>query len=390
MFQWKKRLFVLRKCLGEAYTLNYYTMESGTEEKKGCINVSEIQRIERGSECPKEDLTTTLRVCKCPPEKVLVIRTEKRNFFLVTDEEKQEIDSWCRCLTDILNTRTKSEFSGTLPLTTKDYDVTNHYDFPSRHSITGAQQETKSDTRPSSFPANYAKSGITMTEEEQRKRSATAPALLSNAFHSQCFISPQQSFPIADSDSNSDSDTENIYQVPRRLKMSIDDPSKALDKQEASDTDTESGVYEDMHGYLPQFTMTSRTPQSTEESATLTKNKEKQLTPLDLIKIRFEQMDAHCLQKKEITVRTEYLQKYLEVLEVGECLYIYRWNGPNEIGCIFHHGDHIDHINEFRVRSQTMFHQLLNISVQKSVKLNIFTDCNAPVFHVDGCSCAPE
>ncbi|KAE8589387.1 hypothetical protein XENTR_v10017548 [Xenopus tropicalis] len=95
---WKRREFKLCRSPDETYSLNYYSWDGATETRRGSINISEIQSITKGS-ASKEDLAATLKACRCSPENVLVVRTDKRTYFLA-DEDPNEIEDWYNHLTE--------------------------------------------------------------------------------------------------------------------------------------------------------------------------------------------------------------------------------------------------------------------------------------------------
>ncbi|KAG9462133.1 hypothetical protein GDO78_014843 [Eleutherodactylus coqui] len=89
----------------------------------------------------------------------------------------------------------------------------------------------------------------------------------------------------------------------------------------------------------------------------------------------------------KLTVETEHLQKYLGVQEIGERLCVSKWKGPLHIGCLFHHGDHIESINGFRPGTKDLFLQMLSSSIASEVTLVLTRNKKAAVFHLEGCSC---
>ncbi|XP_068114308.1 pleckstrin homology domain-containing family S member 1 isoform X2 [Hyperolius riggenbachi] len=114
------------------------------------------------------------------------------------------------------------------------------------------------------------------------------------------------------------------------------------------------------------------------------KNQQSQLKKTYMIKMMFEQQDY---VTTKITVPTLYLKNYFDIQEVGERLCVSKWKGPVEIGCLFHHGDHIDAINGVRPVTKDFFMQILNNSITEMVNLRIIRNKRAGVFHVPGCNC---
>ncbi|XP_041426740.1 pleckstrin homology domain-containing family S member 1 isoform X2 [Xenopus laevis] len=407
--RWRKRLFVLRKCLGDDYTLSYYSQDRMSEEQKGSINISEISKVDKGSDCPREELASTLKLYKCSPGQVLVIRTIKRTYFLVTDQAEEEIDSWHNCLSPILE---------------------------------GSENTFNPDNiRPNSYPSDHPNSGTVMDQETQRQRSRTDPSIpifsfqpndLSRTFYAPpsplqqaelslrtlglsdpprrlsldvngdpvCFCScskhlhcGKEPMPPPDYDSDLGSDDGSIYDTPRRIQQRYSGHSDSSDPQEISEIDPESDdVYEQMCSIVTRNTKNEEKPQDEapppeHKTGQATRTESRELSQMDLLRMKYEWVGTDGLQKKEVTVPTEHLQKYLDVEELGESLYIRRWNGPKETGCLFRHGDHIDIVNEFRVKSRDVFLQMLNNSVQSTVKLVIISNPRAPLFHANNCQC---
>ncbi|CAJ0946711.1 unnamed protein product, partial [Ranitomeya imitator] len=64
-----------------------------------------------------------------------------------------------------------------------------------------------------------------------------------------------------------------------------------------------------------------------------------------------------------VSVLTDHLQKYLGLEEIGEQLRVSKWKGPALIGCMFHHGDVIQSMNDLRTGSEDLFFQMLRLSI---------------------------
>ncbi|XP_075071741.1 uncharacterized protein LOC142160730 isoform X2 [Mixophyes fleayi] len=112
-----------------------------------------------------------------------------------------------------------------------------------------------------------------------------------------------------------------------------------------------------------------------------------QLKKAFILKMWYEQDNQCDLEKINITIPTEHLKKYLGLQEAGERLCVSKWKGPAEIGCVFHHGDHIDAFNSIRLGSKDLFFQMLNNYIEAEVNLVLFRNKKADIFHVEGCSC---
>ncbi|KAE8589390.1 hypothetical protein XENTR_v10017549 [Xenopus tropicalis] len=407
--RWRRRVFVLRKCLGDAHTLSYYSQDRMNEEQKGNINISEICEVEKGSDCPREELASTLRSCRCRPGQVLVIRTTKRTYFLVTEETEDEIDSWYKSLSCILK---RSENTCNAGYVRPDSYPCNHPNSGTVMEKETLRQRSKTDPSERSPPPSPPPQRSTFYTPplfpQQAELSVGTPCPTETPKHSpadvtgdhMCFCSRAQrlssgkeSIPPPDYDSDVGSDEGSIYDVPRKVLQRLSGHSDSSDPQEISDIDPDSDdVYEPMFSIVTRTTMTEENPQEetpppAQKVVQPMKNEVRELRQMDLLKIIYERVGTNELQNKEVTVPTEHLRKYLDVEELGECLYIRKWNGPTEIGCLFQHGDYIDIVNEFRVKNRDVFLQMLNNSVQSSVKLIIVGDSHSPVFHADNCNC---
>ncbi|KAM4704238.1 pleckstrin homology domain-containing family S member 1 [Rhinophrynus dorsalis] len=138
----------------------------------------------------------------------------------------------------------------------------------------------------------------------------------------------------------------------------------------------------------PQAEVCQETSTTFKESGSKNnRNKGSQVHRMAIIKLKYEQTDPADLEKKEINVLTEHLKNYLTIEEIGERLCVAKWKGPREIGCLFRHGDHIDAMNDIWLNDKNLFYQLLNMSVNKEVRLSVISNKKADTFHMLGCSC---
>ncbi|XP_077311112.1 pleckstrin homology domain-containing family S member 1 isoform X2 [Lithobates pipiens] len=251
-----------------------------------------------------------------------------------------------------------------------------------------------------------------MTEPAERKRSQTCsdaiPARnsLKNEFR-RLYLADQETTSV---DTAYDSDTE-IYDVPRagfnRISLDYTEeeerfdspdenvymcmeqlPQDLSDSFEDSETNTGDSTGQTQIPLDAQRSLCSEEPNNycPPKPSRSPNSQRSQLKRAYILKMMFEQ-DSSDYVKMYLTIPTAHLRNYFNIQEVGERLCVSKWKGPAEIGCVFHHGDHINEINGFRPESRDFFFQMLNLFTRDEVDLVVTRNMKAGVFHLEGCNC---
>ncbi|KAG8549748.1 hypothetical protein GDO81_019791 [Engystomops pustulosus] len=407
---WKARLMKLCKIGDNSYVLRYYAYNGVSEEWKGEIPMSDIKSIEVGSDT-MERVSTITRIFSISPNNILYIKTDKRGFYLV-DEKPENIAEWEKHI--------REAWVKTRPTVTVDKPISSPV---SLHQVIKNQDEVM---RPKSYPEDYPHTETVLEEDLNRQRSHTDPEgckknpLTLNEYkelrhetsieekdasckrkdykmsgtcsqilpdippcehqevrrHSAAALlqsdPEQRRFSDEMTDPAYESEPEySLYDTPRSIAMKMAE-SQDLSSEQEETSDLEDEVYQDMASisvdepsHVP--TKPPRNPPVTPKSS--------------------EQSSEGGLVSTSVTVPTEDLQRYMGIQEIGERLCVSKWKGPMHIGCLFHHGDHIESINEIRPGSKDFFHQMLENCITKEVTLKLKRNKSAAVFHQEGCSC---
>ncbi|XP_018080461.1 pleckstrin homology domain-containing family S member 1 isoform X3 [Xenopus laevis] len=370
---WKRREFKLCRSPDDIFTLNYYSWDGATEAKKGSINISEIQSITKGSAC-KEDLAATLKTCKCSPENVLVVRTDRRTYFLA-DEDPEEIEDWYNHLTESMersqSNGKRDNFFIPISLISRPYTgpFSPHYD---RHTIDcfgfdfnepslmlNRLSNPKTDLIPSSEPFHLYEDITPALPPKQKggKVSNSAPSepVTQNTVSPPKVIPQMKEEPLDFSDM---SDSENIDSY---MKMKSVIEKCQLEIKDKRDPECAERTKQ---AYVPQGGQSLK-----RESNELNKEDE----PDDP-------------QAKEVKVSRDELQQYLDVEQLGDCVCVCNWRGPKDTPCLFNYGDRIETMNSIRLKSQEFFLQLLKSATNNEVTLTITQNSNATILPASSCS----
>ncbi|XP_075071754.1 pleckstrin homology domain-containing family S member 1 isoform X3 [Mixophyes fleayi] len=396
---WKRRLFQLCKTLTDSFIISYYAYDGLTENWKGDIYVGDIKAIELGTNFMDRNISAITRLFNTSSDNVLYIKTEDRTYFLL-DDNVDTIAEWQRCITDVwvqINQRNSEEGA-------------RRKSYPEEHSsnnqsLDEAQERQRSHTCPDPQKLSQTNFGDYRNSVDQpdgsqdRKRSLThsehvpdRTPIITEIRRLSIMPSDQQdpvsSRPSDDNtDGASDSETESIYDIPRPISMRSKHESWDSADQEDSDS-SEENIYETMESVEEKCCLAKPPRNSrTTEPHRYRKTQGSQLKKAYILKMWYEQDNQCDLKKINITIPTEHLKKYLGLQEAGERLCVSKWKGPAKIGCVFHHGDHIDAFNSIRLESKDLFFKMLNNYIDAEVNLVVFRNKKADIFHVEGCSC---
>ncbi|XP_040217510.1 pleckstrin homology domain-containing family S member 1 isoform X2 [Rana temporaria] len=470
---WKGRFFKLCKTAVGSYFIRYYAYDGVSMDYKGEIPVCDIKSIELGTNAMDKNMTTITNLFNNSPRNVLCIKTNKRVFYLL-DENEENIKNWQKCITDVWvkinqtenvdgpqirhtvlvspppelpQPRWPREFRSlaVYPVQTrqaavqfvrseiyqkqavvmdettrpKSYPVDHPYSCP---PVLDDRQRSYTDPNsrkeiPDCKPLNLLMTLPKLTVERKRSHTCTEARIpLKNEFRRLSLSEQQETSSV---DTAYYSDTE-IYDVPRPGLNRISQDSTEEEEEERFDSPDENvymcmdqipspqDSFEDSETNIGDSTGQTQNPVDEQKSCSEEQNNHcppkpprnsrtiepdrspkpqgSQLKRAYILKMVFEH-DSSEYVKMYLTIPTAHLRNYFDLQEVGERLCVSKWKGPVEIGCVFHHGDHINEINGFRPESKDFFFQMLNLFTRDEVNLVVTRNMKAGVFHLEGCNC---
>ncbi|XP_077114069.1 pleckstrin homology domain-containing family S member 1 isoform X3 [Ranitomeya variabilis] len=191
----------------------------------------------------------------------------------------------------------------------------------------------------------------------------------------------------------SESDTESVYDVPRPVILDTSgSQDSAAEQEETSESDDSSSSGNDVYEDMQSIVRAINSPQKPPRTPNLPPigrytNQGSRLKKAQILRMMYESQSDRDQVSIRVSVPTDHLQKYLGLEEIGEQLRVSKWKGPALIGCVFHHGDVIQSMNDLRTDSEDLFFQMLRLSISSEVNLVLTRDKKAPVFHQEGCAC---
>ncbi|KAG8549757.1 hypothetical protein GDO81_019791 [Engystomops pustulosus] len=384
---WKARLMKLCKIGDNSYVLRYYAYNGVSEEWKGEIPMSDIKSIEVGSDT-MERVSTITRIFSISPNNILYIKTDKRGFYLV-DEKPENIAEWEKHI--------REAWVKTRPTVTVDKPISSPV---SLHQVIKNQDEVM---RPKSYPEDYPHTETVLEEDLNRQRSHTDPeGCKKNPLTLNEYKELRHETSIEEKDASckrkdykmSGTCSQILPDIPpcehqevRRHSAAAllqSDPEQRRFSDEMTDPAYESEPEYSLYDTPRSIAMKMAESQDLSSEQEETSDLEDEVYQ-DMASI--EQSSEGGLVSTSVTVPTEDLQRYMGIQEIGERLCVSKWKGPMHIGCLFHHGDHIESINEIRPGSKDFFHQMLENCITKEVTLKLKRNKSAAVFHQEGCSC---
>ncbi|XP_077114076.1 pleckstrin homology domain-containing family S member 1 isoform X9 [Ranitomeya variabilis] len=440
---WKARLLKLCQTSQGSFVLRYYGYDGVTEHWKGDILISNIKSIELGKNL-KEKILPITRLFNNSADNILCIRTEGRDYYLV-DDSIENIAEWQKYITDAWE-KVHHKVTDKEVMRPFSYPEDRLHTGPALDAESSRQRSlTDSETsrRTMKTPSKDRKSRNTISREEvlackkqdghtlsischiptekanphhkERRHSSAAP-LQSDAednrssddLTDRAYVSEPEPEP------ESESDTESVYDVPRPVILDTSgSQDSAAEQEETSESDDSSSsgndVYEDMQSIVRAINSPQKpprtpnlppissvrainSPQKPPRTPNLPPigrytNQGSRLKKAQILRMMYESQSDRDQVSIRVSVPTDHLQKYLGLEEIGEQLRVSKWKGPALIGCVFHHGDVIQSMNDLRTDSEDLFFQMLRLSISSEVNLVLTRDKKAPVFHQEGCAC---
>ncbi|XP_035258562.1 pleckstrin homology domain-containing family S member 1-like isoform X2 [Anguilla anguilla] len=106
---WKRRFFVLFRINEKEHALKYFRSSDDRDKPLGGIEISQISMI-FSSPQSNSKWTWIHKTFKCNPDSVLFIRTCRRDYFLI-DENNDNVEGWFQDISKILLSRTESKLN---------------------------------------------------------------------------------------------------------------------------------------------------------------------------------------------------------------------------------------------------------------------------------------
>ncbi|XP_074855224.1 pleckstrin homology domain-containing family S member 1 isoform X2 [Carettochelys insculpta] len=416
---WKKRCFILCKSSKRCYILKYLK----GQHIKGHIAIDQISNIEIGIS-NYEKMTAVRKMFKCHPEEVISINTGSRDYYLI-GKDREQVADW---MTSLCLARTEAKGDECSP--------------QSQHL---AIQRSKG--RSFSSPPSFDDPGLSTQNQQipsdcnepevedpaaDSKRPYSDPGPHGHSEGQHCLPSLDNSSEetsknqlLFDSDENTSEMGEGYYDSPSSILAQLESEEYKFDPPVHSHNPAEpedhlsSKLYEPMEALLLEEKLqpTCRS----DESLNLSRSRENSiylgnyeadgnqqllksstnkqlpqkrkpnsssLSVVQLSIIMNKITDDSQLQQVEIYIPRADVTSNLTLVEAAGQICVSQWTGPQRLGCIFHHGDHIVAVNDLCAHSIDEVSLFICRSMKKEVKLTIRRIPDSDIFHIKGCSCS--
>ncbi|XP_038614545.1 pleckstrin homology domain-containing family S member 1 [Tachyglossus aculeatus] len=426
---WKRRYFILSKNGGNCYSLLYFK----DHHFRGSIEIDQISRIEVGIS-NFEKMVSVQRMFKCQPDEVMSIKTLNRDYFLVGNN-REKIEEWVSFISACLKQEAAHQNEQSHSLKREEQRKWTNFSlsleprgnvniYQSLEDVQDVQEKhTSGDQRPTSDP------GPSNTLDSKVHSNPPRWSLPDMELKDKHPHDPRQCQLLSDlaAECNQDKEEENVYLCPRSILAQLENDTVASDDSfkpiESSGLDqatqTSYDLYEPMKScsgeekhHQPSGNKTdfptlpenedkkkpleNRDPssdthisQSTKELKTRNKRKDSgSLSAVQLSIIINNIIDESQLEEVDICIPHADIRSYLTFSEAGGRLCVARWEGPQHLGCIFHHGDHVSAVNDLKPQTIEEISLFLSRSIRKEVKLSIHRIPNSDKFHIKACTCS--
>ncbi|XP_007665880.2 pleckstrin homology domain-containing family S member 1 isoform X2 [Ornithorhynchus anatinus] len=423
---WKKRYFILSKNGGNCYSLLYFK----DHHFRGSIEIDQISRIEVGIS-NFEKMVSIQKMFKCQPDEVMSIKTLNRDYFLIGNS-REKIEEWVSFISACLEQEAVHQNAQNHSL--KQEELRKQTNFALSLEPRGNmniyqslqdihdEKHTSGDQRPTSDP------GPSNTLESKVHSSPPRWSLPDMELKDRCPPDPRQPQFLSDlaAESNQDEE-ENVYLCPRSVLAQLENDTVASNDSfkpiESSGLDqmtkTSDALYEPMKScsgeekhHQPSGNKTdfptlpenevkkqllenqdpsndAHISQSTKELKIRNKRKGSgSLSAVQLSIIVNNIIDESQLEEVDICIPHTDISSYLTFTEAGGRLCVARWEGPQHLGCIFHHGDYVSAVNDLKPQTMEEISLFLSRSIRKEVKLSIHRIPNSDKFHIKACTCS--
>ncbi|XP_006831549.1 PREDICTED: pleckstrin homology domain-containing family S member 1 [Chrysochloris asiatica] len=376
---WKKRFFVLSKRMESGFSLSYYK----DHQQRGSIEINQNSRVEVGIK-DYEKMQAVRKMFRCNPEEVMSIRTINRDYFLI-GQDRKKIKDWVSIMTsfsrDIKATHQNTEASVFLdnerptsdsgpfpdPFSTPEVDssISSRASIPNMHFMENSSSGFGKATLPQDF------SPETTQDEEENYYISPRSVLLEL----------DKTIGSSDIDESVEPRSPNkVFRETECLYMSMKSCVFKETSHQSAESKEESQVLpetQDAVLQLQEQDSENDSLHSTASSEAQTANDKRGNIP-----------DECQVKKLDVFLSPSDAINYLALIEAAGRICVTQWVGPQHLGCLFCHGDHLLAVNDLKPESLEEVSLFLSRSIQKEkVKLTIGRIPNSAKFHAIACSC---
>ncbi|XP_024411451.2 pleckstrin homology domain-containing family S member 1 isoform X2 [Desmodus rotundus] len=390
---WKKRFFILSRSGENGFNLSYYK----DHQRRGFIKIDSNSHVEVGISS-HEKMQAVTKMFKCRPDEVMSIRTASREYFLIgCDREK--IKDWVSFMSSF-----SRDIKAALPNTEEKRSLDNTRPSSYPGPLLGSSSTSEAVT--STSPRNTLPDTHFMEKSSPGLRQAHLPhdflPETTQDTEESHYVSPQSILLELDNIIASNESDESLVpgspdQDSKRLEhhyMSMksclfkDTTNESADSKEESRTvpETQNG---ELHLQEQGSGSDSRlSPAKTEAQTTNDKRGLASLTVVQLTILINNIPDESHVEKLNVFLSLSDITNYLALTEAAGRICVAQWEGPQRLGCLFFHGDHILAVNDLKPHGLEEAFLFLRRSVQKEkVKLTIGRIQNSERFHAIDCTC---
>uniref|UniRef100_A0A2K6G5M5 Pleckstrin homology domain containing S1 n=1 Tax=Propithecus coquereli TaxID=379532 RepID=A0A2K6G5M5_PROCO len=354
---WKKRFFILSKNGKEAFSLSYYK----DHHRRGSIEIDRNSSVEVGIRS-QEKLQSVQKMFKCHPDEVMSIRTTNREYFLI-GHDREKIKDWVSFMSSFCRGIKAAHQNTEEKLSLGDKR-------PSSDPLLGPSSPSED----SSLPRN------SLPDMHFVKKSSPGfrPAHLPHDFLLK---------------TTEDTEKESHYLSPRSVVLELDNiiasnnPDESIEPGSADqDSKRIEGLYESMKSCFSKETSHESAESSKEEPQTLPDTQDMELrlqergsrsdsslspanteaqTASDQRRSASNIPDESQVKKLNVFLSPPDIINYLALIEAAGRICVAQWEGPQRLGCLFCHGDHLLAVNDLKPQSVEEVSLFLSRSIQK-------------------------
>ncbi|XP_037660609.1 LOW QUALITY PROTEIN: pleckstrin homology domain-containing family S member 1 [Choloepus didactylus] len=391
---WKKRFFILSKSEKKGFNLSYYK----DCRHRGSIEIDQNSTIEVGISCTKK-MQSVQKMFKCHPEEVMFIRTTDRDYILI-GYDREKIKDWVAFMSSFCqdikaphqNTEETVSWSDKRPISDPSpvlapSGASEAISFASpRKSLPNMHLMEKSspEFRQAHLPHDFSSETVQVPEEDSY------------------YISPRSILLeldkiIASNDSDESTEPDSPDQVPKRnerhymtMKSCVFQETSHPSAESKEESQTIPGMQDEGLRLQEQGSgRNSCLSTANMEAQTMTEKRgAASLTVVQLSILINNIPDEGQVEKLDVFLSPSDIINYLALLEAAGRICVAQWGGPQRLGCLFCHGDHLLAVNDLKPQSLEEFSLFLSRSIQKEkMKLTIGRIPNSEKFHAISCAC---
>ncbi|XP_028369786.1 pleckstrin homology domain-containing family S member 1 isoform X2 [Phyllostomus discolor] len=390
---WKKRFFILSRDRENGFNLSYYK----DHQRRGFIKIDQNSHVEAGISS-HEKMQAAQKMFKCQPDEVMSIRTASREYFLI-NYDREKIKDWVSFMSSFCR-----DIKAAHPNTEDKCSLSNTRPYPDPSPLLGSSSTLGTVT--STSPRNT----LPDTHITERSSPGLGRPHLPHDFSPETtqdteeshYVSPRSILLeldniIASHESDDslapgspDQDSKKIEHLYMSMKSCLlkDTTEESADSKEGSQTapETQNGEH---HLQERDSGSDSRLPPAdTEAQTTNDKKAPASLTVVQLTILINNIPDESHVEKLNVFLCLSDITNYLAFTEAAGRICVAHWEGPQRLGCLFFHGDHLLAVNDLKPHGLEEAYLFLRRSVQKEkVKLTIGRIQNSEKFHAIDCTC---